>query len=364
MSLKNSFVKIVDVVKKYRHVIAVNRVSLDVKKGELITLLGPSGCGKTTTLRLIAGLEFPDEGEIYIDNVLVSSPSKKVFIPPHKRGIGMIFQNYAVWPHMTVFDNIAYGLKLMKLPKAEIKQRVSEVLELLDISGLENRYPYQLSGGQQQRVALARALVIRPRLLLLDEPLSNLDAKLRERMRFEIRSIVKKFDLTAIYVTHDQAEALVISDRIVVMNKGVIEQVGKPEEIYRNPANRFVADFIGIANFIPVRIVKIIENFNGMAETREGIPIKCIVSARLKENEKAYLMVRPENILIFKEAPSKENTLPVKIKHKVYLGNLTYYWLAYNDLELRAQTTEELNLSEGDIVYAYLKPDRVVALPE
>ncbi|MEM4005426.1 MAG: ABC transporter ATP-binding protein [Desulfurococcaceae archaeon] len=362
--MEKEFVKLERVVKKYKDIIAVNNISLAIKKGELVTLLGPSGCGKTTTLRLIAGLEIPDEGEILIGGEVVSSPAKRIHIPPHKRGIGMIFQNYAVWPHMTVYDNIAYGLKLLKLPKAEIKERVREVLEILDIADLEKRYPYQLSGGQQQRVALARALVIRPRLLLLDEPLSNLDAKLRERMRFEIRNIVKKFDLTAIYVTHDQAEALVISDRIVVMNKGVIEQVGRPEEIYKSPANRFVADFIGVANFVPIRIVKILENFNAIAETYEGIPIRCTASARLKENEKAYLMVRPENLLIFKEPPSKENTLPVKIKHKVYLGNLTYYWLMYNDLELRAQTTEELDLSEGDTVYIYFKPDKVVALPE
>ena len=358
------FVKLEDVWKSYKHVQAVRGVSFSIYKNELVTLLGPSGCGKTTTLRLIAGLEYPDKGAIIIDGKTVSAPEKNIFVPPHKRGIGMIFQNYAVWPHMTIYDNIAYGLRLTKLPKEEIDRRVKEVLEMLGLSGMEKRYPTQLSGGQQQRVALARALAARPRLLLLDEPLSNLDAKLRERMRFEIRNIVKTFGLTGIYVTHDQAEALVISDRIIVMNNGVVEQIGKPEEVYRNPANRFVADFIGVANFIPVRIKSIQENFRAIAETHDGTPILCMVSSRLKENDQAHLMIRPENVVLAKEPIANENTLPVKVVHRVYLGNITYYWVRYNDHELRVQATDEHIAEEGEQAYLHIKPDKAIALPE
>jgi spermidine/putrescine ABC transporter ATP-binding subunit len=364
MNVGQEFVKLVNVVKTYKKVTAVAGISLSINKGELVTFLGPSGCGKTTTLRLIAGLEVPDSGEIYINNILVSAPEKGVFVPPHKRGIGMVFQNYAVWPHMTVFENIAYGLKLQKLPKEEIARRVKEALDLVGLSGLGDRYPTQLSGGQQQRVALARALVTRPQLLLLDEPLSNLDAKLRERMRFEIRSLVKNLGLTAVYVTHDQAEALVISDRIVVMNHGKIEQVGKPEDVYRKPANRFVADFIGVANFIPVTVKKITENFQGIVVTEDGAIIRCTVSSRLRENDKAYLLIRPEDIILYKDSPPSENTLPVKVAHRVYLGNMNYYWLNYNGIEFRVQTSPDFEASEGEQVYAFLKPDKAIALPE
>ncbi|MGB9709360.1 MAG: ABC transporter ATP-binding protein [Infirmifilum sp.] len=360
---KSEFVKLEDVWKAYKNVQAVRGVSFTINKNELVTLLGPSGCGKTTTLRLIAGLEYPDKGEIIIDGKIVSSPEKNIFVPPHKRGIGMIFQNYAVWPHMTVYDNIAYGLRLMKLSKEEIDKRVKEVLEMLSLAGLERRYPTQLSGGQQQRVALARALAARPSLLLLDEPLSNLDAKLRERMRFEIRNIVKRFGLTGIYVTHDQAEALVISDRIIVMNNGVIEQIGKPEEVYRTPANRFVADFIGVANFIPIRIKKITENFQAIAEMQDGTLIKCIASSRLKENDPAYLMIRPENIILTKQPLYNENTLMVKVAYRVYLGNITYYWVRYNDYELRVQVLDEHIADEGESVYLHIKSDKAIALP-
>ena len=234
--------------------VAVNRISLEVKKGEILTLLGPSGCGKTTTLRCIAGLEKPDEGDVIIDGKPMFSQG---LVPPSEREIGMVFQNYAVWPHMKVFDNVAYGLKIQKFPKKVIKEKVRETLESLGLTGLEGRFPGQLSGGQQQRVALARALVGNPKVLLLDEPLSNLDAKLRERMRFEIKSLVRRMGITSVYVTHDQAEAMVISDRVSVMNTGDIVQVGTPEEIYKKPANRFVADFIGTTNFIPGEISEV-----------------------------------------------------------------------------------------------------------
>ncbi len=225
-------------------VIAVDHVNIEIEKGELVTLLGPSGCGKTTTLRLIAGFEFPSQGTIRLDGQVINQE------PPHKRNMSMVFQSYAIFPHLNVFENTAYGLNVQRLPKAQVRDRVASALALVELTGLENRAPNQLSGGQQQRVALARALVMEPKVLLMDEPLSNLDAKLREQMRTEIRRIQRRLGITTVYVTHDQTEAMTLSDRIVVMNEGRIEQIGSPTEIYRRPRTRFVADFIGRANFV------------------------------------------------------------------------------------------------------------------
>ena len=216
--------------------------------GEFITLLGPSGCGKTTMLRIIAGFEKPTSGELYLDDRLVSGG--KTFVPPEKRGIGMVFQSYAVWPHMNVFDNVAYPLSIRKTPKADLEASVNRALEIMHLTRYAQRFPNQLSGGQHQRVSLARALVFAPRLLLLDEPLSNLDAKLRESMRFEIKEIQKKLGITVVYVTHDQTEAMAMSDRIILINCGVVQQSGTPEEIYNRPVNQFVADFLGKVEFL------------------------------------------------------------------------------------------------------------------
>jgi iron(III) transport system ATP-binding protein len=226
--------------------------SQEFREGEFVTLLGPSGCGKTTMLRMIAGFEKPTAGEISIDGRVVSAG--KTFVPPEKRDIGMVFQSYAVWPHMNVYDNVAYPLKIKRMDKAVIKQKVEWILEAVHLSQYAQRVPSQLSGGQQQRVALGRALVAEPKLLLLDEPLSNLDAKLRESMRFEIKEIQKNFGITVVYVTHDQTEAMAMSDRIVVINRGVVQQVGTPLEIYRNPANQFVADFVGKVDFLQGKV--------------------------------------------------------------------------------------------------------------
>ena len=309
-----------NLVKRFGTVVAVDNVSFEVGHGEFLTLLGPSGCGKTTTLRCIAGLEMPDDGEIYIGSRLVSAPRKGVFVPPEKRNIGMVFQNYAVWPHMTVFDNIAYPLKIRGLPKEEIRKRVKRVLELVHLEGLENRYPHQLSGGQQQRVALARALVMEPEVLLLDEPLSNLDAKLREEMRFEIKEIQKKVGITVIYVTHDQAEAMAMSDKIAVMNKGKILQIGTPEEIYRRPANAFVAEFIGLANFLEYKRLK----FEGNAvsvELKCGTEIVC--SPPVRQGEDYVVVARPSDIEISTEpAP---NAIPGTVVRVTFLGDSVDY---------------------------------------
>ena len=245
-----SEVRIEHVFKRFGGVTAVNDFNLVVKDGEFVSILGPSGCGKTTTLRMIAGFERATEGEIYIGEQCVSSSIKGSFAPPEKRDIGMVFQSYAVWPHMTVAENVGYPLKIQKVDKTERERRVQEMLELVHLGEYGKRYPNQLSGGQQQRVALARALVAEPGLLLLDEPLSNLDAKLRESMRFEILEIQKKTGITVVYVTHDQGEAMAMSDRVVVMSMGVVQQIGAPHEIYTQPANKMVADFIGLVNFM------------------------------------------------------------------------------------------------------------------
>ena len=257
-------VTITGVTKSFGNVKVLQEFNQKFEDGEFITLLGPSGCGKTTMLRLIAGFEKPSSGEIYIGDKLVSS--EKEFLPPEKRGIGMVFQSYAVWPHMNVFDNIAYPLKIQKISKSEIEERVNQVLKIVHLEQYKDRFPSELSGGQQQRVALGRALVAQPEILLLDEPLSNLDAKLREEMRYEIKEITKKLKITVIYVTHDQIEAMTMSDRIVLINKGEVQQVAPPQEIYSKPKNMFVANFVGKVDFIKGKVEGskiLLDNSNG-----------------------------------------------------------------------------------------------------
>ncbi|AIF69503.1 spermidine/putrescine ABC transporter ATP-binding protein [Palaeococcus pacificus DY20341] len=242
-------VKLENIVKTFGETVALKGIDLEIKHGELFTLLGPSGCGKSTTLRIIAGLDFPDSGTVHFDQDDVT------YMSSSERGAVLVFQNYALWPHMSVYDNVAYGLKLKKLSKQEIDQKVKWALELVRLTGFEDRYPTQLSGGQQQRVAIARALVVEPRILLLDEPLSNLDAKLRLEMRSEIRRIQRELGITVLYVTHDQEEAMAISDRLAVMNVGTVEQVGTPKEIYEEPRTEFVASFMGKTNVVPAKVV-------------------------------------------------------------------------------------------------------------
>lgn len=243
-----SIITIDHVTKQFGDTVVLKEFTDEFRDGEFITLLGPSGCGKTTMLRMIAGFEKPSSGEIRIDGETVSS--RDVLVPPEKRGIGMVFQSYAVWPHMNVFDNVAYPLRIRSRPKEEIREKVEQVLEIVHLGRFAQRMPSELSGGQQQRVALSRALVAQPRVLLLDEPLSNLDAVLRERMRFEIKEIQKKLGITVVYVTHDQSEAMTMSDRVFVINSGVIQQSDSPVNIYRRPRNQFVADFVGKVNFL------------------------------------------------------------------------------------------------------------------
>ncbi|HWB48465.1 MAG TPA: ABC transporter ATP-binding protein [Stellaceae bacterium] len=254
--MSEACIEIADLVVRYGDVVAVGGVSLTVAQGEHVTLLGPSGCGKTTTLRAIAGLEEPSGGTIRIDGTAVYSAAERRNVPAEKRGVSMVFQSYAVWPHMSVFDNVAYGLRVRKLPRPEIARAVERALDLVQMRNFADRSAALLSGGQQQRVALARAIAFSPNVLLFDEPLSNLDAKLRAEMRVELRELQRRLGVTSVYVTHDQEEALAISDRVVVMNVGGIEQIGSPEDIYNRPRTRFVADFVGSANLIAGRVAE------------------------------------------------------------------------------------------------------------
>ena len=357
-----AFIEIQSLFKRFKDVVAINRIQLEVSQGELLTLLGPSGCGKTTTLRCIAGLEKPDEGDIVIDGKPMLSQG---FVQPSKRGIGMVFQNYAVWPHMKVFNNVVYGLKLKKMSKQSIKEKGQQVLKLVGLDGLEDRYPSQLSGGQQQRVALARALVGNPKVLLLDEPLSNLDAKLREELRFEIKSLVKRMGITSVYVTHDQAEAMVISDRIAVMDSGNVVQIGTAHEIYEKPANKFVADFIGTMNFISGKVVEVLPDDGVHVRTEFSDKILCTAlgNAATSAGDEVYASIRPEDVEIFTDPPqARENLLKGTIAHKAYLGNFLYFFVSVNDTMIRVQVTHHLPQEEGQDLYLYLNPQKCMLL--
>jgi iron(III) transport system ATP-binding protein len=299
---------------KEAEVTAVDGVSLGIEKGEFVTLLGPSGCGKTTTLRLIAGFEFPTTGHIVLDGRLLDD------VPPNRRGMAMVFQSYAIFPHLSVFENIAYGLRIKKLAASEMRRKLAAVLSLTELAGLEHRAPNQLSGGQQQRVALARALVMEPKVLLFDEPLSNLDAKLREQMRAEIRRIQQTLGITSVYVTHDQAEAMTLSDRIVVMNKGRIMQIGSAHEVYRRPANAFVADFIGKANFLPAQIVGVAPGRLDLDVLGRQISIQP-PDGTLGVGEHATLLARPESIML----DVSGDGYPGRVCRVAYLGPMVEY---------------------------------------
>lgn len=358
-----AFIEIQNLFKRYKKVVAINHIQLEVKEGEMLTLLGPSGCGKTTTLRCIAGLETPEAGDIIIDGKPMLS---RGFVPSSKRGIGMVFQNYAVWPHMKVINNIIYGLKIKKITKQEIQQRAEQVLALVGLEGLEDRYPAQLSGGQQQRVALARALVGNPKVLLLDEPLSNLDAKLREELRFEIKSLVRRMGITSVYVTHDQAEAMVISDRIAVMDAGNVVQLGTAEEIYKNPANRFVADFIGTMNFMPGEIIAASQK-KDRVYVRTEFCKKLLCSwpgeIEIPAGKAVYASIRPEDVEVYTEPPQQgENLFKSTIVHKAYLGNFMNFFMRVNETMIRVQVPHHLPQKEGQQLYLFINPEKCMLL--
>jgi iron(III) transport system ATP-binding protein len=345
---------------------AVHDVSFEVKAGEFFSLLGPSGCGKTTTLRCIAGLETPDSGEVWIDEKPVFSSKKGIVVPVHEREIGMVFQSYAVWPHMNVAQNVGYPLVhgRHKLPGSEVKKRVKEILRLVQLEDLASRPSSLLSGGQQQRVAVARALVAQPQLLLMDEPLSNLDAKLRVEMRQELRELFERLKLTALYVTHDQEEALVLSHRVAVMQGGRIVQLGAPMDIYKEPANLFVAGFVGTTNFLEGRVARADGvGAAGLVETAVG-ELRCALPERIGEGQRVSLMFRPEAVSIHTAACGpRANVLPGQVRGIVFTGNRIEYDIDVGRYHVRADTNPYLApLEKGQSVWVEMPADRIRVL--
>jgi iron(III) transport system ATP-binding protein len=328
---------------------AVHDTSLEIAPGSFVTLLGPSGCGKTTTLRMIAGFESPDEGEIYLDEKPINA------LTPNQRDTAMVFQSYALLPHYNVFDNVAYGLKLRKLPKDEIHKRVMNILDLVELTGMEGRMTNQLSGGQQQRVALARALVIEPSVLLFDEPLSNLDAKLRVSMRTEIRRIQQEVGITAIYVTHDQSEAMALSDNIIIMNQGVVAQMGTPQEIYYHPNSEFVADFIGEANFLKGKL----EKLNGSTATLNihGSSVEAVPKEDMTIGQEYTMVLRPESAQL-----RDDKGLPCKVVLSCFMGSYHNYHVTVGDTLVKITETNPKNkriYQVGEECKLFFEPDSV-----
>ena len=324
-----SSIHISNLTKQYGKINAVNDISLHIEKGEFLTLLGPSGSGKTTTLMMIAGFTFPTHGDICIGKDSIINK------PAHKRNIGIVFQHYSLFPHMTTFDNIAFPLRMRKMESLDIERNVQRVLETVELSKLAGRYPKQLSGGQQQRVALARALVFNPPILLMDEPLGALDKKLRESMQLEIKRIQEQFKITTVYVTHDQSEALTMSDRIAVMNNGVIEQLGTPEELYENPINRFVADFIGKSNIIVGTVVES-DTQCCLMKTAGGISLGIPLNRKLKKGAQACIALRPEKLIFCNDngVPDGWNCIDGEIEEFIYLGDMRHYQVRISEQEV------------------------------
>ena len=337
--------------------VAVDNVNVKVKEGELVTLLGPSGCGKTTTLRMIAGFEIPTSGKIFIDGKEVS------MIPPNQRPTTMVFQNYALFPHMTVFENIAYGLKVRKETSMNVKEKTGKIINLVGLEGLNKRSPAHLSGGQQQRVSLARSLIMEPKVLLLDEPLSNLDAKLRISTRLEIRKLQQRIGITSVYVTHDQEEAMTLSDRVVIMNEGKIQQIGTPQEIYAYPNNYFVADFIGKANFLPGKVTKVLSSKKVEIEVKGCKFAIALYNKTFKAGEKILLLIRPEAIDLL---PKKPQSITGIIQQIIYLGSHLVYEIKVDDCIVTVEISNPLSqksYSAGEEVSLYPKEDSLHILP-
>jgi iron(III) transport system ATP-binding protein len=310
-------IRLVNVGKRYGAVVALRDITVTVKNGELLALLGPSGCGKPTTLQILAGFLVPDSGEVWADDRLMSSPQGVV--PPEHRRMSLVFQSYALWPHMTVLQNVAFGLEMRRLSRDEIRRQVRWILDVVNLSGLERRYPHEISGGQQQRVALARALIVQPDTLLFDEPLSNLDANLREQMRFEVRRIHRDTGITMIYVTHDQAEAMVIADRIAVMNAGRIDQIGTPREIYEYPQSRFVASFIGQTNCLTGQLAE-----PGIVRCGD-LRLRAADDGQFRPGDQVVLCIRPHAVRVCRgsvDAAGSGNTLAGRLVQQAYLGDL------------------------------------------
>jgi iron(III) transport system ATP-binding protein len=349
---------IVGLTKTYGAMRAVDDVSLLVKGGTFVSFLGPSGCGKTTTLNSIAGLEQPDAGRITAGDLVLMDIAKGVSLPPERRKLGMVFQNYALWPHMTVYNNLAFGLKLNKVPAAEIRRRITDILDLVGLADFEKRYPFQLSGGQQQRVALARAVVSEPQVLLLDEPLSNLDAKVREQARFWLREVQQRLSITTVYVTHDQAEALAISDMVAVMAAGHVLQYAPPREVYERPVSRFVADFIGATSFLP-GTVRGTENGHTLVRLTSGQMMRVETTQAWADGARVVLAARSERIGIARG--DGDNVLSATIRSHVYLGASYQYLVDTPDGSLKVETPREL--PNGELRLS-LPPDGIVLLAD
>lgn len=352
-----------EVRKRFNSLVAVDGVTFSIRAGEIFTLLGPSGCGKTTTLRLVAGLEEPDDGEILLNGTLVAAPRRGIILPPDKRHLGMVFQSYAIWPHLTVFENVAFPLRVRRESQSAIRRRVDEALDSVGLGGFAERGATQLSGGQQQRVALARALVYAPALLLLDEPLSNLDAKLREQMRLEIRALQKKLRLTVLYVTHDQAEAMTLSDRIAVVTRGCFDQIGTPAEVYERPATAFVAEFLG-------RTVtfegKIVQRGKGRCLAVCGgahISLPDASAQNVTPGDSVRVAIRPEDIELLPGGELETNQLPGQIEQVAYLGDHLEYQIRAAGISFVLSTAKKERYQTSEAVRLSIDPDRIHIRP-
>ncbi len=348
-----SKLQLINLVKRFGEQTVVRGLSARVAEGHMLVLLGPSGCGKTTTLRLVAGLMQPDDGSILIDGRTVAKAGWG--LPPERRNLGMVFQSYAVWPHKTVFENVAYGLELRRISRRDIQRRVQQALDLVHMGDLGARYPAQLSGGQQQRVALARAIVVEPSLLLLDEPLSNLDATLREQMRVELKILQRQLGLTSIYVTHDQAEAMVLADHLVVMRAGVIEQEGAAEEIYLRPRTRFIASFLGVTNLVEGRVIEVDHRLGRLEVAGLGMLwgyLQEDVRKRLSPGDQACISIRPMEVRLSMLPPKSEatNTFEGRVVHRAFLGELVEYTVQAGEFRWRVHTDSSQRFIPGEAV--------------
>ncbi len=363
-NLSAPYLEVRGLVKRFGNDRAVDDVSFSAPKGSFLTLLGPSGCGKTTTLMSIAGLHRIDAGLIRVGGLTYTSPAEGIFLPPEKRDIGMVFQSYAIWPHMTVTQNVAYPLEIRKVDRTEIDERVAAVLRLVGLGDMADKLATQLSGGQQQRAALARAIVSRPRLLLFDEPLSNLDLKLREQMRIELKRIQHEVGITSVYVTHDQSEALVMSDQIIVMSKGHIEQTGGPRDIYTQPVNGYVSNFIGVANLLKGRVVTVTGPGRGRVEVEEGgkrIQLACRLGQGVAQGDAAILSVRPENVRALRQNGA-EPCLEGEVIEAIFLGNYVDCRVQWGGFEWKVLAHPRMRLRKGEKVYLSLDPEHTLAV--
>jgi ABC-type Fe3+/spermidine/putrescine transport system ATPase subunit len=367
-----SFLRIQNLYKTFDPIVAVNGLTLEISEGEFFTLLGSSGCGKTTTLRMVGGLEKPDGGEIHLGSKCLFSKSQKLFIKPEKRDMGMVFQSYALWPHMTVFENVVYPLKLRGVKGGAAEKKVAEVLGLVGLAGLEERQAPALSGGQQQRVALARALVFSPKVLLLDEPLSNLDAQLREEMRRELKALQRRLGITVLFVTHDQIEALSLSDRIAIMKFGQLEQVGSPEEVYYHPATPFVRDFLGKTFLLPGKVLGVTDHhINVELQQATAPPLAIDRSAAVVSangltvvGQPVMIAIRPERVALWGKAPEgRQNLVPADLQLVQFLGDRYEYTVTLGSEKRVLVSPASQHLRAGERVFLELKSEAISLWP-